>query len=327
MRSILFPVCLFLALAANAQSPPTAADAQGPAAAGIDTTTISLKTGSGTLYGSLVVPAGHPTLPVVLIIAGSGPTDRNGNSLMLHSDMYKLLADSLAQNGIASLRYDKRGVAASAAALRSEADITFPDYIADAVGFIRLLRADKRFTRVIVFGHSEGSLIGMVAAQQANANAYISASGAGDRIDKVIYPQIAAQSRVMADSAKVLFDSLSQGYHVQEPHNALRGLFRASVQPYMISWLRYDPQIEIRKLHIPVMIIQGATDLQTTVADAEKLKAALPAATLKIVPGMNHIFREASLDRQQNLSTYSKPSLPLVPEAIADITGFLLTLH
>jgi pimeloyl-ACP methyl ester carboxylesterase len=328
MRSILFPFCLLLTLAATAQTPAAAAAAQNPVKAGNDTSTVSLKTATGTLYGSLVMPAGHQTLPVVLIIAGSGPTDRDGNSRpMLHSDMYKGLADSLAQHGIASLRYDKRGVAASAAALRSEADITFEDYIADAVGFIGLLRADRRFTRVIVFGHSEGSLVGMVAAQQAKVDAYISASGAGDRIDKVIYPQIAAQSRVLADSAQVLFDSLSKGYHVQEPHNGLRALFRASVQRYMISWLHYDPQVEIKKLHIPVLIIQGATDLQTTVADAEKLKAALPAATLKVIPGMNHIFREAGTGRQQNISTYSMPSLPLVSEAVTDITAFVLTVH
>lgn len=299
----------------------------GPAVA--DSSVISLNTPTGTLYGTLVLPSGKTRLPVVLIIAGSGPTDRDGNSpgMGLRSDMYKLLADSLERYGIASLRYDKRGVGASKAALKSEADITFPDYISDAAGFIGLLRADRRFTKVIVFGHSEGSLIGMVAAQQANADGYISASGAGDRIDRVIYPQIAAQSLVMADSAKVLFDSLVLGLRVREPNNGLRAFFRTSVQPYMISWLRFDPQVEIRKLRIPILIIQGATDLQTTVADAQKLKAARPDATLSIVPGMNHIFRQASTDRQANFATYTQPNLPLVPQAIADITGFLLTLH
>ncbi len=320
MRFYLSLLLLVLARAAVAQS------SGSPDA---DSTGISLNTPTGTLYGTLVSPRGKPGIPVVLIIAGSGPTDRDGNSpaMGLRSDMYKLLADSLERHGIASLRYDKRGVGASKAALRSEADITFPDYIADAEGLIGLLKADRRFSKVIVFGHSEGSLIGMVAARQANADAYISAAGAGDRIDRVIYPQLAAQSRTMADSAKVLFDSLAEGHRVHEPSNSLKAFFRASVQPYMISWLHYDPQVEIKKLRIPVLIIQGATDLQTTVLDAEKLKAARADATLSIVPGMNHIFRQASTDRRENFATYNQPGLPLVPQATADITGFLLTLH
>lgn len=305
------------------------AAAQGADPAAADTATVSLNTPTGTLYGTLLTPSGKTRLSVILIIAGSGPTDRDGNAaaMGLHSDMYKLLADSLERHGFASLRYDKRGVGASKAALRSEADITFPDYISDAEGFIGLLRKDRRFSKIIVFGHSEGSLIGMVALQQTKADAYISASGAGDRIDRVIYPQLAAQSRVLADSAKILFDSLAEGHRVHEPNNGLKALFRGSIQPYMISWMRFDPQVEIKKLHIPILIIQGATDLQTTVGDAEKLKAARPDATLSIVPGMNHIFRAASTDRRENFATYNQPKLPLVPQAIADITGFLLTLH
>lgn len=290
---------------------------------------LQLETSTGTLSGTLVIPPGHSKLPVVLIIAGSGPTDRDGNSPMLglHSDMYKLLADSLSRHGIASLRYDKRGVGASTAAMSSEASLTFASYIDDAVGYLALLRADPRFSKVIVLGHSEGSLVGMVASENGKADAYISAAGAGDRIDKVLLPQLAVQSPPLADSARILFDSLAKGQSVHVEQGPLLVFFRASIQPYMISWLRYNPQTEIKKLHIPVLIIQGSTDLQTTVGDAEKMKAAKPDATLKIITGMNHIFRQVGADRQPNIATYNDPSLPLQPEVVSDIVAFLLTLH
>jgi pimeloyl-ACP methyl ester carboxylesterase len=314
------------AQAATAQSTPSSADV---------TTTFILKIHQGNLYGTLILPAQKEKVPIVLIIAGSGPTDRNGNALMLglNTDAYRLLADSLRLHGIASLRYDKRGVAASAATLRSETDIRFDDYISDASTFIKMLQADPRFSRVIVLGHSEGSLIGMIAAARAGAAGYISVAGAGDRIDKIIERQLAAQSPPLAAKATVLLDSLCKGDSVRQPEadQALMGLFRASVQPYMISWLRYDPQQEIMRLHIPVLIIQGTTDLQTSVQDAQALKTAKPDATLVLIDRMNHVFREAGSDRQGNFATYGNPTLPLKPELIQSIVRFIdalpLTIH
>ncbi|HLI92563.1 MAG TPA: alpha/beta fold hydrolase [Puia sp.] len=292
-----------------------------------DGETLSLKTATGTLVGTLVVPADQKKVPVVLIIAGSGPTDRDGNSpnMGLHSDMYKLLADSLASHGIASFRYDKRGVGASAGAMTSKADLTFDDYIADAAGWIELLRKDPRFSRTVVLGHSEGSLVGMVAAREAKADAYISAAGAGDRIDKVLLPQIEVQSAGLADSARRLFDSLAEGLAVHVASGPLLVLFRPSIQRYMISWMKYDPRNEIKKLTVPILILQGTADLQVTIADAEKLKAARPDAILNLIPGMNHIFRDAGAgaDRAANLATYSNPSLPLDATLVGDIVSFI----
>jgi pimeloyl-ACP methyl ester carboxylesterase len=299
-----------------------------------DTSNFTLTTPKGSIYGTLLLPtstarqqpasAAHP-VPIVLIIAGSGPTDRNGNALKLglNTNCYLLLADSLQAHGIASLRYDKRGIGASSAAMASESDIRFDDYISDAVGFINMLKTDHRFSRVIVFGHSEGSLIGMVAAARGHANAYISAAGAGDRIDKIIERQLAAQSAQLTAKATVLFDSLGMGHTVQDPGNGLSGLFRTSVQPYMISWLKYNPQQEIRQLHIPILIIQGTTDLQVSTGDAELLKTAAPAATLQLIDQMNHVFREAPLDRMANMATYQKPDLPLKPELVKAIVSFV----
>jgi pimeloyl-ACP methyl ester carboxylesterase len=304
--------------------PSIAASSHPPPPDGSD---IFLKTPQGKIDGTLVLPRRDKKVPVVLIIAGSGATDRNGNDIMmgLNSNIYQILADSLSRQGIASVRYDKRGVGASMAVLKSESDLTIEDFIGDAVGFIKILQADPRFSKVIVLGHSEGSLLGMIAAARTHADGYISVAGAGDRIDKVLESQLAAKSASVAAAATVLFDSLSRGYTVQEPRNELMALalFRPSIQPYLISWLRYNPQQEIRRLRMPTLIIQGTTDLQVSVHDAELLKQAKPNATLLLINHMNHIFRAAGADQHENLATYEDPSLPLHPEFLAAIETFI----
>ncbi len=324
MNKGLFPFLFLLqTLSATAQT-PSKAPTQHPTDSTAGLSDMILQTAKGNIYGTLAIPDKKQKMPVVLIIAGSGPVDRNGNTWGMESNVYRMLADSLHQHGIASLRYDKRGVGQSAAAMRSESDLTFRDMINDVIGWIRLLKTDGRFSRVIVLGHSEGSLIGMIAAKEADADAYISVSGAGDRIDKIIETQLRARAPQEAEKATLLLDSLSKGYKVQEPGGNLNGLFRASVQPYMISWIRYDPREEIKKLKIPILILQGSTDIQVSVEDARALKEAQPAATLVLVEGMNHVLKPAPADPQQNIATYNAPELSLKPELVSAIGAFIL---
>jgi alpha-beta hydrolase superfamily lysophospholipase len=317
MKTILFFLLLVQIIPANAQTQQNADSTDG----GSEST---LRTATGDIHGTLLTPEKAHQSPVVLIIAGSGPTDRNGNSPMgVTASPYRMLADSLLQHGIATLRYDKRGVAQSARAMRSESELTFENYIEDAVSWIKWLRTDKRFSRVIVLGHSEGSLIGMVAARTGNADAYISVSGLSDRADKTISKQLHLQMPQLADKADILFDSLGKGYRVQEPGGTMNMLFRASVQPYLISWFKYDPSQEIKKLTIPVLILQGTTDVQVSVADAQALKQADPQATLAIIDGMNHVLKTSPADMQQNLATYHDPKLPLKPGLVTAIDKFI----
>ena len=286
---------------------------------------IVLKTPTGNIYGTLTMPETNKKVPVVLIIAGSGPTDRNCNSEQggLNSNAYKMIADSLRQAGIACVRYDKRGVGESAKAMKTEDSMRFEDGINDAAGFIRMLKADTRFSKVIVLGHSEGSLIGMIAAKKEKAAAYISISGAGEKIDNILVKQLGAQSGELAVSAKIILDSLKKGYLVKDVEQSLFALFRPSAQPFMISWLKYDPTNEIKKLTVPVLILQGTTDMQVGVNEAEQLKKSCPKATLRIITGMNHVLKEATENYAQNVSTYSKPDLPLCPGLIPAITKFV----
>jgi len=280
--------------------------------------------GRDTLHGTLQLPALQGKVPVVLIIAGSGPTDRDGNSrLGVRCNAYRMLADSLQRDGIATLRYDKRGIGASAGAMKSESEIRFEDMIRDAAGFALQLKKDGRFSKVIILGHSEGSLVGMVAARDARADGFISLAGAGDRIDRIIESQLKTQLPQLVEQARSLFDSLGQGFTVQEPKNYLASLFHKSVQPYIMSWMKYDPQAEIKKLSFPVLILQGTTDIQVSVEDARKLKAAKPDATLQIITGMNHILKPAPADSKQNIATYTQPELGLHPALTAIIRDFV----
>ena len=284
---------------------------------------VTLKTESGTLEGTLLIPETKILISVALIIAGSGPTDRDGNSSVMKNNSLKMLATELLKNKIATLRYDKRGIGKSKQAGLKESDLRFENYIEDAKGWIKFLKHNKGFDQIIVIGHSEGSLIGMIASQQKDVDKFISIAGVGQSADKIIREQLKAQSAIVLEKSLPILNKLIQGKTVENVPPMLNSLFRLSVQPYMISWFKYDPQKEIAKLKKSVLIIQGSTDIQVSVKDAEKLAKANKEAEKKIIKGMNHILKEAKLDRQKNIQTYNQPELPLKSELIKIIVDFI----
>lgn len=278
--------------------------------------------GAGALHGSYIAPDDYVTaFDAVLILAGSGPTDRNGNQTGMQNNSLKLLAEALGYAGIATLRIDKRGIAASAAAMTREEDLRFETYIDDARAWLAFVKAQPRVRRVFVIGHSEGALIGAVAAQSADVAGYVSLAGVGEKAADVLRRQLAANSPVAAELAEPTLKKLEAGELDPNPAPALAALFRPSVQPYLISWFRYDPAIEIAKIPGKVAIVQGTTDLQVLVSDAERLHAARPDAAYTIVEGMNHVLKAVPADRAANIAAYSDPSLPLA----SGLTAALLT--
>lgn len=274
---------------------------------------IQLQTSTGTIYGTITLPKSDTTVPVVLIIAGSGPTDRNCNNAdgSIKSDSYKMIASELAKKGIASVRYDKRGIGESSKAMKSEKDLVFDDYINDAVNWVQMLHNDKRFSNVTILGHSEGSLIGMVAAERTTANAFISVAGSGYSMYDTLKRQLSTQPKDVYNECIRIMDQLKKGNRVSDVSKDYYSLFRPSVQPYLISEFKYDPAVEIKKLSIPVLIIQGNTDLQVTLNDANMLKTSNSDAVLNIIDGMNHVLKDAPIDREKILETYDNPNLPL----------------
>ena len=286
---------------------------------------VQLKTTSGILHGTLEVTNDRKKSRVVLIIPGSGPTDRDGNTAGLpgRNNSLKYLAESLLQSGTPSLRIDKRGIGKSFGAAPQERDLRFESYVYDVIEWIRHLRAEG-YGQVFVLGHSEGALVGLLAAQQEGVDGYISVAGTARPASKLILEQL--RSKLPADlltQAESILDQLDKGHQVRDTPAALNALFRSSVQPYLISWTKYDPAQEIAKVASPVLIIQGSTDIQVSISDAEMLHKHKLGSELSLIEGMNHVLKSVGPDLQEQVASYSDPKLPLHEKITTAISDFI----
>ena len=286
---------------------------------------ITLNTTTGALYGTLLLPKSKAPVPVVLIIAGSGPTDRDGNNPDGgRNDSMKRLALILAKNNIASVRYDKRGVAASKPATPDERNLSIESYVADAQAWGQKLKTDPRLSQLILLGHSEGALVASLAAEKAGAAAVISVAGTGRPVDVVLREQL--HDRLpppMLQRANQLIDEIKAGKTDNDVPAELEVVFRPSVQPYLISLFRQDPAAAFGNLRVPALIIQGKHDIQVGVGDAQLLKEAKPDAQLALIDGMNHVLRIVPMDMDRQLESYKNPKLPLATEVSRRILGFI----
>lgn len=278
------------------------------------------------IEGTLIIPDSKETESLVIFIQGSGPTDRNGNQPMMKNDGIKKIAHQLAENGIASFRFDKRIFKMNELELK-EKDLRFDDFVNDAKDIIKYFDEDERFDNLIVAGHSQGSLVGMLAAKDM-ADGYISLEGAGQPIDNIIVEQVHKMAPPLAENARLAFDEIRENGRTTSYSPMLESMFKPSIQPFMLSWMTYDPAREIAELDIPVLIINGTADIQVETKEAEMLKNANEDAELVILENMNHIFRKIeSEDRLVNTKSYNEPNQPLHPELIPVITEFIKELE
>jgi fermentation-respiration switch protein FrsA (DUF1100 family) len=328
-------VALVLVLASACGSPHADNVAQPPDLAPSDAVAeeVTVTNAFGSLHGTLTLPPGCGPVPAVLIIAGSGPTDRNGNNSVggLQTDTYRLLAERLSARGVAALRYDKAGAGASRGARpAAEAASRFEMGVADAALFLSRLRADPRVSRVVIAGHSEGALIGILAADSVPIDGYASLAGAGRPIGVILREQLGKQldEPLLAESNAIVAQ-LEAGNTVAASAvpPELASLFRPSVQPYLISWMKYDPSQELANLDAPALIVQGTTDVQVAVVDAELLSEARADAELLLIDGMSHPLKAASLDTAEQQRAYTDPSLPVVPELIDGVAALANPQH
>lgn len=269
---------------------------------------------SGTLF-----QPDKPSGRLVILIAGSGPTNRSGNQIGLHNNSLKYLAEALATNGTNVYAYDKRLFKLIQNPGFKEEDLTFDQFVDDARAVVRHFRKDYR--KIIVAGHSEGSLIGMLAASEADG--FISLAGPGQSADAILAEQLGKQLPGKLPAVKEKLALLREGKTFTEDDVILQSIFRASVQPYLISWFRYNPQTEVGKLKIPVLIVNGTKDIQVGESEARLLHQAKPSSTLAIIANMNHILKEIKGDDAENRASYNKPELPVMPELVSVVNQFL----
>lgn len=285
--------------------------------------------GPGAPLAGTMVDAGKGS-PVVLIIPGSGPTDRDGNNpLGVKAGPYRQLADALAKEGISTVRIDKRGMFGSKRAVASGNRVTMADYAQDSHSWVSSIRALTGAKCVWLLGHSEGGLVALTAAQKPTGICgVIAVAAVGRKIGTVLRGQLAANpaNEPYLEAANAAIASLETGRKVDTASlpPPLRTLFAEDVQSFLIDLFAENPARLAGSLKPPLLILQGDQDIQVTVEDARALAAAQPRAKLVLLPGVNHVLKvPQGNDRAANLRAYADPSLPIAPSAVQAIAGFV----
>ncbi|WP_300973182.1 alpha/beta fold hydrolase [Sphingomonas sp. LHG3406-1] len=296
------------------------------AAAAPVTTEVTAPGPKGNLAGTMV-DAGKGA-PVVLIIPGSGPTDRDGNNGIGPSGSYRLLAEALGQRGISTVRIDKRGMFGSKEAVADPDAVKTADYVADIRSWIRVIRGKTGADCVWLAGHSEGGVVALKAAGTPEGICgVVTLSAFGRRLGDTIRAQLRANpaNAPLLDPALSILDRLEKGRKVPaaEIPPPLAPLFRPEVQDYIIDVLALDPAALAASLTVPLLVVQGETDIQTSVEDAKLLSGAQPKAKLVLIPGVNHVLKAAPLDRAANIAAYREASLPIAPAVVDAVAGFV----
>jgi fermentation-respiration switch protein FrsA (DUF1100 family) len=272
--------------------------------------------------GTLLFPTAAEKLPLVIIIGGSGPTDRDGNQQMMKNNSLRFLAEALYNNNIASYRYDKRIVKLMRNKTLTEKDIRFDDFIIDAKKVTDYFKNSGEFSKVYIIGHSQGSLVGMIATKD-RADGFISLAGAGQQIDDVIVDQIAKQSPGLKESARTAYDDLRANGIALNYSSSLGSLFRPDLQPFMSSWMKFDPKAEIAKLKVPVLIVNGDKDIQVQISEAEHLREANPNSEYFVIKNMNHILKKIEGSDLENTKSYNIYNVPIMPELVERVSTFI----
>ena len=281
---------------------------------------------NGSLLGTLTIPENFTTGSIVLIVAGSGATDRDGNSLKMgiHTDSYKYISHELAKNNIASFRFDKRSLNPNKIKNYNETDLKIEDFINDVVSITKFLKNDKRFNKIILLGHSEGSLLSILSSKIESVSGLISLAGSGKGANEILLEQLKTQVGIDIQELTFLLKQFKDGKFVSDIKNPiLKTIFPINKQKYLISWIKYIPKKEIENIDCNVQIIQGTTDIQVSLENALELNKSNKKSKLSIIENMNHVLKDAPIDKVENLKTYSNPNLPLSNKLVPIIIDFV----
>ncbi len=275
-----------------------------------------------SIHGTLLSPMSDEKLPLVILIAGSGATDRDGNQKTLTNNSLRFLAEALSKNNVVTFRYDKTVLNLIKKEDFKEEDLVFTKFIEDAKAVVSHFKSLKAYSKIYVAGHSQGSMVGMIAAKD-QADGFVSLAGPGHSIDVVLREQLVKAVPNLEDSITTTLQKLKNGESDPDFNPMLSSVFRLSVQPFLIDWMQYDPMIEISKLNQPILIINGTKDIQISVEEAKALHKATPDSQLVIIENMNHIFKEIEGDIMENQLSYMNPELPVMDDLVQALLTFI----
>lgn len=286
---------------------------------------VKVKVNGGYLYGNILEPSDNSKSTIVIITAGSGPTDRDGNSSILtgRNDSLKYLAYGLKDKGIASFRYDQRPSGKSYRTL-TDKNINFDLLVEDLVECIKYIKVNKNYDKIYLIGHSQGALISVLAAQQEDVDGVVTIAGAVRSIDMILLDQIRRQDKELSEILEVELEKIKAGLDSTSDNKEIKQLLSGENGEFIRRWMEYDPAAEIKKLDIPVYFIYGTADLQIKPSELDYLDDIINDNKYKILENMNHVLKVSPEDEKENLKRYSYPGYPLHPELIKSIEEFII---
>ena len=276
----------------------------------------------GNLDAFLTIPPGVEKPPVVLLIAGSGSTDHDGNGPKAKPATLKKLAEQLAAQKIATLRYDKRGAGGWKPEFGKPEDFRFKDYVDDAVSLVNYLRESGKYSRVAVVGHSEGGLVAILAARQVQIDRLVLLVTAARRQGDLVKAQLEKRQippDILNPIVKAI-DRIMAGQTVDPPPRGFD--VPPSMQPSLASAFVIDPIDPLKAIDKPILIVGGGHDLQVARIDFIALAAAAPLAKTLWLPDMNHVLVDVN-DDADNLAAYNEPERVLDGKMVEGVAAFI----
>ncbi len=287
-----------------------------------------------TLSGTVALPEGTERFPAIVLITGSGQVDRDENAAKLPINVFKQLAAFMAENGMATLRYDKLGVGASDGNFWETGFYDNAGAAARALDYLRQypgVDPDK----VFLLGHSEGALISThLAAEGAPAAGIILLSGSAQKGEEILKWQAREIARTMKGFSGWLIRTLkidvakSQKKQIEKIKNSKKDSIRVQIfarinAKWMREFLEYDPLKDFEKIKMPVLAITGAKDIQVDPHDLEKLAAAANTDyEYHILPDVTHLLRKQ--EGLPSISTYKdQVKLPVDREVFSLVLDWL----
>ena len=237
---------------------------------------------------------------------------------MVKANYIQQFRESINKNEIAFFSYDKR--TSNKKNFKFLKETLFDDFANDAKKVVNYFKEDQRFSKIILVGHSQGSLVAMLASEKIDG--YISLAGTPDPIDITISKQLSKQSAELAETATSYFKELKKTGDVKEVHPFLATIFSKQNLPFFLSWMQYNPKEELKKLNMPVLIVNGTKDIQVPIEDAKPLHISNKNIESIFIENMNHVLKDIQKE-EDNLSSYYSSEYPISKELIAVITAFV----